>query len=325
MSDDNTPPKHVNNVYSIVPDDEGQCEESPGTLEPGFKLLPNKLLNNEYGLSIGAFAVLCYLLHHKPGFKVHDSTIMRVFNIGRDKRQSIFRELREKGFVRKSRIRDNGAIVGWKTLYSNHPEFAPSSHKSAFPPSGDSTTGRVCMPLAEVAAGKAAPLTILSNNNTRSSQDQDLIPTTTIAVVVSDKLITYGFTETDARFLTEKHGATSVQKIIDACEKGIERKNNPAGWIRAGLEREWQTNAHITKSEARRELQKYSREENCAFFNSLAPGRKLELFEQALTQAPFCYDPCPIRKEDILTDFTTSAWFFAFMSVIGREEIKIEL
>lgn len=331
MSDDNTATARVNNISNIA-EERDQWESSPGILEPGFKSIPNKLLNNDYGLSIEALGMICYLLHHKPGFKVHESTIMRVLGIGRDRCRKIFSELREKGFVKKIRLREKGRFNDVRAMYSNHPEFLESnkkstSHKASHHKPENQSHGKstICLkirPPETPSAEKPVALTILRTNNTSSSQDQDLIPrTTTRGVVLFERLINLGFTPEQSKALVEQHGEDAVIKITDACERGIKNISAPVGWILKGLKSNWVMDASISKSEPRGEAKTYSREDNVSFFNSLPPARKLELYDEAITKAPFRYhEPPIILKEDVLGDFSTNSWFKAFMSVLGRDE-----
>lgn len=161
-----------NNVVNI--ETEEYSYEASKSSEPPYRILPNKLLNNDYGLSAEALGVLCHLLHHKPGYKIHDSSLMKTFKFGRDKRKLIFKELTEKGFVKKTPVRDSlGRICGWSGKYSNFPEFLGSHHKPEKPSSGEFTTSLKSQRLAMPAAGKTAPNNTNCYNNTKNNNNSN--------------------------------------------------------------------------------------------------------------------------------------------------------
>jgi hypothetical protein len=96
-----------------------------------YTKVPNDLIYNER-LSHGAKFLLIYLLSHKPGFKVHDSTLKtKILHCGRDLLEGYFKELRKEGYVMNVPIVGEKmgakAFKGSRRIFSRKPMFFPDS------------------------------------------------------------------------------------------------------------------------------------------------------------------------------------------------------
>ena len=88
-------------------------------------------LSNEVfkaGLSPDALGVLCYILHLPDDWVIHKTQLQKVFNIGREKIDRIFKEIEKSGFlIPADMIRSGGKFIGRNYFFYDEPQ--PSGAK----------------------------------------------------------------------------------------------------------------------------------------------------------------------------------------------------
>jgi len=62
-----------------------------------FTVLGNQIFNSN--LSLESLGILCYILHLPDDWVLRKSHLMKLFNIGRDKTDRLFKELKSKGYI----------------------------------------------------------------------------------------------------------------------------------------------------------------------------------------------------------------------------------
>jgi hypothetical protein len=63
----------------------------------GFTILQNDIFKS--GLSLEALGIICFILQLPDDWVLRKSHLMKLFNIGRDKTDRIFKELKSKGYI----------------------------------------------------------------------------------------------------------------------------------------------------------------------------------------------------------------------------------
>ncbi|WP_088344841.1 MULTISPECIES: hypothetical protein [Rhodomicrobium] len=92
-------------------------------LEGGFTVLPNACLQ-DYSLSLAAHALLLRTLSLPHNWVFHKSWAMKKHGIGRDKLDSLMRELCEAGYVRFERLRNADGTLGPSCFTFTHTKGA---------------------------------------------------------------------------------------------------------------------------------------------------------------------------------------------------------
>ena len=87
-----------------------------------FTIIDNRTF--EYGLSIESVGLLCWILSKPPDWVFYKSHIGKVFNMGKDKINRIYDELRDKGFMYEADMirAEDGTFTGKAYLFYSTPQ-----------------------------------------------------------------------------------------------------------------------------------------------------------------------------------------------------------
>jgi hypothetical protein len=147
-----------------------------------FSMVSRELIQKS-GLSPEARMLIIYLISFPPGWIFYDEVIRRdLDDVGRDKLERMFRELRKKGYVQNIPIRGtDGKVCGSKRIFSATPEFKAFHRNPEKPGVGDSTETLENQGPGKPGPGKPAANNINSNNikinkiNDKKINKKDLI------------------------------------------------------------------------------------------------------------------------------------------------------
>lgn len=93
-----------------------------------FTHLSNKVF--EAGLPPDTLGVLCYILHLPDDWVIHKTHLQKVFNVGRERMDRIFKELEDSLFlVAENLDRVGGQFVGKKYSFYDEPQLPPCAEK----------------------------------------------------------------------------------------------------------------------------------------------------------------------------------------------------
>lgn len=105
-----------------------------------FSMISRELIQKS-GLSPESRMLIIYLISFGKGWIFYDEVIRRDLNdIGRDKLERMFRELRERGYLKNVQLRGaDGRVCGSSRIFSGTPEFLASHRDPEKPGSGEIT------------------------------------------------------------------------------------------------------------------------------------------------------------------------------------------
>lgn len=123
-----------------------------------YTVLPNDVFHSD--LSLGAIGLLAYFLSLPPDWVIYKTTLHTKLNIGRDKLDKYFNELRNKGFVVSVKKIDKGKISYEHIVYDKPFNGEPQQPK---PITAQPSTGK---PLTEKPLTVELPLLSTNTINT---------------------------------------------------------------------------------------------------------------------------------------------------------------
>jgi hypothetical protein len=93
-----------------------------------FTHLSNEVFNSS--LSPDALGVLCYILHLPDDWVIHKTHLQKVFNVGRERMDRIFKDIEASGFlISMDMVRVEGKFVGKNYFFYDTPQTQPLSEK----------------------------------------------------------------------------------------------------------------------------------------------------------------------------------------------------
>ena len=278
-----------------------------------------------------AMGVISYLMSLPPDWIVHVSHLRKVFRVGKNKMLKVLKELIEAGYMYRQQVRDNkGRIIGWKTKYSDIPEFigsAPELHFRALDNRALENPALVKQPLQinnntkktnykRTTQQERQPTPQLEAKEPITSQEPD----PNVVVSLMEKLEQWAIAETLLRTWLRKHSAEYILEKIEYTKHYASK--NPAGLLRRAIENNYKLplakqSGQGTKAPA--EPVYPTHEENLAWYASLPDEEKLKLQKEAVHKHSMFEHHLKHQNVSVLDqDFTQNGLFKDMMRLIGR-------
>lgn len=142
-----------------------------------YTVVSNALMNDER-ISADALGALVYLLSRPDDWVIHREQLMSRFKIGRDKFQSIFRELSVLGYARLESVSDaeSGHLAGKRWVIIEEPDACDRETEN--PSLGDAADERVSRQSAKPTVGKPGHIINTDLRPITESQPKTVSPPT---------------------------------------------------------------------------------------------------------------------------------------------------
>jgi len=300
-------------------DDSREPLERSNKAKNNFAIISRDLYQKS-GLSLEALGLISYLMSLPNDWIVYVSQLKKVFKVGKNKILSILKELSTAGYMHRYPVRDlKGRISGWKTKYSDIPEFLCGCPELRFP----------ALDNPELEKPELGKLPLQNNNNTnklkllKNNHNVGLVASETDnTVVVSLKEKIKGLLVSDEVLgeWLKKYGFDYVNEKVELTLSNS--NSNPEGFLNKAISNDWKPSQKklITKKQDQTfEPQYPSHNENIIWFKSLSDQDKLKYQQITLQKYNIFSEHLKHQKVSILdSDFVYHNLFTVMMNIIGR-------
>jgi hypothetical protein len=293
-----------------------------------FTIVDQKFIQNR-NISLEARMVVIYLTSLPLDWAVNLNHLQKELCVGRDRLAKAMKELKEAGYMQRTPIKcPQGRIRRWHTRYSDRPEFLGSTHITGNQLSGESSTLLKIHNVDFPVPGKQ-PLqnkqdtnkTILQKNNNKSmvAKKSNVEPNGSVVVSLLKKLEGLSISKKLLTSWVAKHGSDYVAEKIALMQSSNAR--NPEGYLNQAMVYDWKPRTPcIEKSQAQSSDPVYpTHEQNAEWWSGLPAKEKSTFLKAAMYKQPLLEEHLKLQNISVLdTDFSLSAWFKAFLGLIGR-------
>jgi hypothetical protein len=212
----------------------------------GFTPIPTHLLQQP-PFSMEAGFLLFHLLSAKQGWKFYDTKLCELFNIGREKLQRLFRELKETGYYRSIPITKlDGTFSGRRREFARDPIFLNPCEPNKIKASTESLKNRLSANPALFNNTRSVnntntntDLNLKNNNNSNTREDIVVSEMNDCDKKLVSELINIGFKEKDALKQMRSYSSDKIKEKISFMPKGEKTAHTPPGWLIWALETDY--------------------------------------------------------------------------------------
>lgn len=311
----------VDVVKSIEFQDKKDFLERSSKSKNNFTIISRDLYQKS-GLSLEALGLIGYLISLPSDWIVYVSQLKGVFKVGKNKILSIMKELSIAGYMQRHQVRDSkGRVSGWKTKYSDIPEYL-NSHPELHNPALDNPKldypELVNTPLQNNNNTNKLKLIKKYNNNQKTKQLLTKVEFEKVVVSLKEKLKGLSISSETLIKWVKKYGGDYINEKIELTKNNSD--SNPEGFLNKAITKNWkQTYKQQININQQSSINYPSHDENVIWFTHLSDEDKLKHLQIALNKYTIFKEHLRYQKISVLdTDFVSHNLFLVLMGLIGR-------